>query len=551
MIKAFNMKKTHRQVLVLTLTLALFAPKQGDGQAIDSIQAVMNEILFKEAVHLRYEHPDSSMQIFELCYQNYLSQTDTMGAIQSLIQLALLNGHRANYKASYDKLWKALLLAEGDRYLGIKISIYNDLGRYYSFYKRKEEAFRYFGLAREIRELLIDRGSLPPASLATHYYAMCATYRELNEPELARTYLDSAFQIHTPSSSAPNLAFLKFEEAFLIKEQQQYQAALDIYQEIKPWIAANAPTYQVLLLTYMGDTFIGLRDYEKSEAHYKQALAISAQYHSHIDFTPLIHEKLAHLYQIRGNLDAAFESLKTAKELDLKFFDSRSATNRPLLEIQDAFREEQERVEKLFQEQRITELEQRNKIWFLERTIFIVSFLFLVLVGILYFKYVRGKHRAEKRILEKERGLEKQKTDELLEMKNKELAASTLKLIEKDEFLASLRERLAEQKEGLSPAGVDKIVRSIGVSTRQNWEEFEARFIAVNKDFYKRLRERFPKLTQGDQKLCALIKLNFSSKDMAKLIGISVDSVHTTRYRLRKKLSLPREVSLGEFIGQL
>ena len=73
----------------------------------------------------------------------------------------------------------------------------------------------------------------------------------------------------------------------------------------------------------------------------------------------------------------------------------------------------------------------------------------------------------------------------------------------------------------------------------------------VAEDFYKRLRERFPKLTQGDQKLCALIKLNFSSKDMAKLIGISVDSVHTTRYRLRKKLKLPREVSLGEFIGQL
>ena len=551
MIKAFNLKKVHRQALVLTLTLTLGIPKQGEGQAIDSIQAVMNEILFKEAVHLRYEQPDSSMQIFELCYHNYLSQKDTMGAIQSLIQLALLNGHRANYKASYDKLWKALLLAEADKFLGIKISIYNDLGRYYSFYKRTEEAFRYFGLAREIREILIERGSLPRSSLATHYYAMCATYRELNEPELARTYLDSAFQIHTPSSSAPNLAFLKFEEAFLIKEQQQYQAALDIYQEIKPWITANAPTYQVLLLTYMGDTFVGLQDYEESEAHYQQALDISARYHSHIDFTPLIHEKLANLHQIRGNLDAAFESLKTAKELDLKFFDSRSATNRPLLEIQDAFREEQERVEKLFQEQRITELEQRNKIWFLERTIFIVSFLFLALVGILYFNHVRGKHRAEKRLLEKERGLEKQKTDELLEMKNKELAASTLKLIEKDEFLASLRERLAEKKEGLSPAGVDKIVRSIGVSTRQNWEEFEARFIAVNKDFYKRLRERFPKLTQGDQKLCALIKLNFSSKDMAKLIGISVDSVHTTRYRLRKKLNLPREVSLGEFIGHL
>lgn len=543
--------KVYRQALFFTLTVFLLIPRQGKSQAIDSIQAVMNNILFQEAVNLRYEHPDSSMQIFELCYSNYIIQEDTLGAINSLIQLALLNGHRANYKSSYDKLWKALLLAEGDRYMGIKISIYNDLGRYYSFYKRTEEAFHYLGLAREIKELLIETGELPPASLATHYYAMCATYRELNQPELARIYLDSAFQIHTPTASAPNIAFLKFEEAFLLKEEGKFSAALNIYREIQPWISKYAPTYQVLLFTYMGDVFRALKDYKSGEENYQKALAISRQYHSHIDFTPLIHEKLADLYQTQGNLSAAFTSLQTAKELDLEFFDSRSETNRPLLEIQDAFREEQERVEKLFQKQRLTELEQRNKIWFLERTIFIVSLLFLILVGFIYFKHVRSKHRDEKRLLEKERGLEKQKTDELLEMKNKELAASTLKLIERDEFLASLRERLAEHKNGLSPAGVDKMVRSIGVSTRQNWEEFETRFIAVNKDFYKRLRERFPKLTQGDQKLCALIKLNFSSKDMAKLIGISVDSVHTTRYRLRKKLKLPREVSLGEFIGQL
>ena len=85
----------------------------------------------------------------------------------------------------------------------------------------------------------------------------------------------------------------------------------------------------------------------------------------------------------------------------------------------------------------------------------------------------------------------------------------------------------------------------------QNWEEFEARFISVNKGFYERLKAKYPKLTQGDLKLCALIKLNFSSKDMARLMGISVESVHTTRYRLRKKLGLNREDNLTEFITSI
>lgn len=75
--------------------------------------------------------------------------------------------------------------------------------------------------------------------------------------------------------------------------------------------------------------------------------------------------------------------------------------------------------------------------------------------------------------------------------------------------------------------------------------------MSVNAAFYQELHERFPDLTAGEQKLCALIKLNFSSKDIARLMGISVGSAHTTRYRLRKKLGLARDENLTEFISSL
>ncbi len=89
------------------------------------------------------------------------------------------------------------------------------------------------------------------------------------------------------------------------------------------------------------------------------------------------------------------------------------------------------------------------------------------------------------------------------------------------------------------------------MSNHRNWEEFEARFVSINQSFYRRLQEKFPQLSQRDLKLCALIKLNFSSKEMAKLLGISVESAHTSRYRLRKKLNLTREVNLTEFIASV
>ena len=147
--------------------------------------------------------------------------------------------------------------------------------------------------------------------------------------------------------------------------------------------------------------------------------------------------------------------------------------------------------------------------------------------------------------------MELQKANEIVEVKNRELAASALKLIEKEELLATLKNKLSQSGAEVTPKAIKDIVRSISISNAQNWKEFETRFIAVNKDFYHRLLQRFPRLTQGDQKLCALIKLNFSSKDMSKLMGISVESVHTTRYRLRKKMSLARDINLTEFIANI
>ncbi|WP_170110610.1 tetratricopeptide repeat protein [Flavilitoribacter nigricans] len=533
------------------MTLPLLGLNNWAFAQVDNAQTLMNDILIQETIDLREAYPDSAIYLFELYHERFLAEGDTLRAIEVLIRLAGANGHRANYKTSYDKLWKALFLADQIGDDEAKVRVYINLGRYYSFYKRREEALRYLYLSLDVNKELIQRGTVSRENLIKSYYALCATYRELSEPELGKLYLDSCLTVMPAGKRYINEHFLEFERAFLVKGEGDYRRALQIYQSIQPWFAAHSPAYQVLLFTYTGDTYVGLNNYPEAEKYYQRALEISEEYHSHIDFTPLIYERLSNLYVNRNDFRQAYESLRQMKDLDERFFDSRSENNRPLLEIQDAFREQQEQTQQLLREQRLTELEHRNRVWFLQRAILLVCLLFLLIIGFLYFNYVRSKHRAEKRLIRKEREMEVQKANELLELKNKELAASTLKLIEKDEFLASIKDKLAEKKEGLSADDVRRTVRSIKLSSTKNWEEFEARFVAVNQGFYECLNERFPKLTQGDQRLCALIKLNFSSKDMAKLMGISVESVHTTRYRLRKKLKLARAVNLEEFIAGL
>mgnify|MGYP000256471635 CR=1 FL=1 len=174
-----------------------------------------------------------------------------------------------------------------------------------------------------------------------------------------------------------------------------------------------------------------------------------------------------------------------------------------------------------------------------------------MLLSFLYFRYVRAKYKAEKQLIRKEQELEIQKTNELVELKNKELAAFALKLIEKENFIEALREKLSKGNGEIKRQELENLVYSAVSSSKESWSEFEARFVSVNTSFYQNLKAKFPKLTQGDLKLCALVKLNFSSKEMARLTGISIDSMHTTRSRLRKKLNLAKGSNLKEFIANI
>ena len=543
------MKKITRQLLLFTSTWLPLLLLAQPYEKVSLEKLDPDQLLFRHAKALRFTHPDSSIQVFEKCYQNLINKGDTLNAIYVLSEQTRVFGHQASYKESYDRLWKALSLADKAGLDETKLFIYIRIGRYFSFYKRKEKALEYFDRSLAIRKDLINKGVLDKASLADGYYAYCATYRELDEFDMGRKYLDSCFLYHEKGKSKIGRSYLEFEEAFMQKERGQSEEAIKGFQRVISWMEANDPGYQVLVYTYMGDAYKDQDNFSISENCYKSALSISSEFHSHIDFTPLIYKKLSELYHETGELESAYASLSIMNELDEKFFDSRSKNNRPLLEIMDAFRKEKEIQEKQLQEQTLEKLKNEEKVLFLQRSILIVCLIFISVIGLFYFNYVRSKYRAEKRLIRKKQELEMQKATEIIELKNRELSATALKLIQKDEFINTLKEKIVGKNEEGGLKEIKRILNTFSVGNEQNWKEFEARFIDVNKNFYKNLKSTFPALTQGDLKLCALIKLNFSSKDMAKLMGISVESVHTTRYRLRKKLGLKREDNLTEFIA--
>lgn len=155
--------------------------------------------------------------------------------------------------------------------------------------------------------------------------------------------------------------------------------------------------------------------------------------------------------------------------------------------------------------------------------------------------------------LEAERQLIRLQNEQLekdVASKNKEVAISAMSLIKKNEVLARVREELVNSEK---PAEVRGVVRSIEkeISEEDNWNFFREAFNNADKDFFRAVKAKHPELTANDLKLCAYLRLNLSSKEIAPLLNISVKSVEIRRYRLRKKMELPRKTNLTEYILQI
>ena len=154
--------------------------------------------------------------------------------------------------------------------------------------------------------------------------------------------------------------------------------------------------------------------------------------------------------------------------------------------------------------------------------------------------------------LENAQQLMKIKNEQLVQdvdSKNRELAVSTMSLIKKDELLSLIKEDLKNTPE-ITNKSVKSVISAItkSINKEDSWSIFKEAFDNADNDFLKKVKQIHPELTPNDLRLCAYLRLNLSSKEIAPLLNISVRSVEIKRYRLRKKMNLEHEQGLVEYI---
>ncbi|HKJ07235.1 MAG TPA: triple tyrosine motif-containing protein, partial [Flavobacteriaceae bacterium] len=204
-----------------------------------------------------------------------------------------------------------------------------------------------------------------------------------------------------------------------------------------------------------------------------------------------------------------------------------------------------------------------DKPWFLS-TVALITYLLITLIIFLLIHnfYKRYYQKQEQKLIDKkqrelavsklesEKLIMKLRNDKLrneIDSKTRELATSTLSIVKKNEILNTIKKELLSIDKKSDVNTVIKIIDN-NLSTEGDWAKFKEAFNNADTDFLKKVKEIHPNLTPNDLRLCAYLRLNLSSKEIAPLLNISPRSVEIKRYRLRKKMELPHKQSLVEYI---
>ena len=124
-----------------------------------------------------------------------------------------------------------------------------------------------------------------------------------------------------------------------------------------------------------------------------------------------------------------------------------------------------------------------------------------------------------------------------------------MNIIKKNDFLSTIKLELIN--------GGDKSITSVvkiidkNLNNTDDWKMFQEAFNNADKNFLKKVKDKHSSLTPNDLRLCAYLRLNLSSKEIAPLLNISPRSVEVKRYRLRKKMELPHDSNLTNYILEI
>lgn len=388
----------------------------------------------------------------------------------------------------------------------------------------KLNAFDENDITRNHFMLGIAYGSTGKLDSAIYYFNLCKDYyQETNNTiQLAGLYNNIGAIYSKQDSNQLALA--------------QYENALSLFREVKNERGIGVSLGNIAYVQQKEN------DFESAISNYNIAIAIFDSLGA-INYLSTNYSNLSSLYEDKGDFKNALFYNQRFMELEDSIKNGEVLQSIADLEKKFAIKKKDQELQ-LVESQNAAE---RN------RQYLIITLISLVVV-ILIFATVYLRSRLNQTRLAQELSQKKQEQLESeIKFKNTELEHFALKVVEKNEFLSNLKKELAKIEVEDKTAEIKSIQANINqnINIDQDRKELENQIDAVHQQFLHKLKSNYPDLTKADTRLCSLLMLELTSKEMASILNIEPESVKKGRNRLRKKLAISPEISFKEFFESL
>lgn len=384
----------------------------------------------------------------------------------------------------------------------------------------------------------------------TTYTKIASIFIDQNKLDAAQDFLKRSLSIHEDNNFDYGEMEVYNRLGVLNSAEKEYDSAI-FYLEKSLLLSSTINDVEGKTKTLLDLAKIKMEQNQLREAEtfLLEGLPFAREIGSH-KWLKEIYEKLQILNRRKGDLNQAIYFYDQYNLERDSLFNEETINNISRLEARLASTEQQRQID--LREKQIVILQQQTD---LQRSRILILVIAILLVISAAFLIIRSRQAIAKHREEKAEDIAEKARREV-EFKNRELSSYTVNFVQKNRLFEDLIESIQEIKKRSTPEvnknliAIEKTVKS-HIKVDQDWQDFKLRFENVHKGFFDKLHETFPSLTNNDLRLSVLVKMNFSIKEIGEMFGISPESVKTARYRLKKKLNLPSDMNLNDFLNEI
>lgn len=568
----------------LLLMITLNAPAQ-DQAKVDSILQVIPDLNAKEQVQAYRQlfgiYFNHDLDIARIYATKSLQIAEQSGDLYSIAHGNNIMGVHLNTISEFDS---ALVFLEKAQSTFKKVgNIERQLAALNNIavvYQNQGDVEKALSIQMDLLEIKEEQG-IDGDPLATSYWNIGNLLATIYKSEKAIEWFQKAKTIYETSGDSAYVVDLDYQIAGELASRNNFSEAIPIFKNCEGYARKNKqPIALAGVLDWLGTIYIDLKEYQKAETYLSEALELALN-NNQQTLPGQIYRRFSTLYLATNQINLAEKyaklSLENAAQFDKKkkiitdyyilsevyekqgkhalaldFFKKFHIQNDSIfgLEKMNTINELQLKYEKQKKQQEIKALEEVAKRIRLERNSIIGGSIGLVVLFASLF-YAMRQRMTSNRLAKEKLDQELLFSQKELDFKKQELTAYALQVASKNKFLEDIKSNVAtiEVREG-EKKQLQKIVNTININqqNKESWDDFRTRFQAIHKDFESNVKQKYPEVSNNELRLLALLKMNFSSKEMAHILNISPDGIKKARYRLRKKLGLETSESLEALV---